>query len=93
MPAVDSPRRLSTDRVLSRKVLDLVPSCPLLTWGRDERLTGEMWNSNSLTAWLLARSGHDTDAIQPPPGGRAPGWDAGLTVAAATQSASPWCRH
>jgi hypothetical protein len=79
--AVDSPRRLSTDRVMARKVIELVPSCPLLTWGRDERLTGEMWNSNSLTAWLLARSGHDTDAIQPPPGGRAPGWDAGLTIA------------
>ena len=80
--AVDSPRRLSTDDDVARRLLDLVPSCPLLTWGRDERLTGEMWNSNSLTAWLLARSGHDTDAIQPPPGGRAPGWDAGLAVAA-----------
>ena len=25
-----------------------------------------MWNSNSLIAWLLARSGHDTTAIAPP---------------------------
>jgi hypothetical protein len=87
--AVDSPRRLSTDRVMARKVIELVPSCPLLTWGRDERLTGEMWNSNSLTAWLLARSGHDTDATQPPPGGRAPGWDAGLTVATREATGSP----
>jgi hypothetical protein len=79
--AVESPRRLSTDRAMTGKVLDLVPMCPVLTWGRDERITGEMWNSNSLTAWLLARSGHNTDAIRPPPGGRAPGWDAGLTVA------------
>ena len=41
-----------------------------------------MWNSNSLTAWLLARSGHRMDAISPPAQGRAPGWHAGLTVAA-----------
>ena len=67
---------------MARTVLDLVPRCPVLTWGRDERLTGEMWNSNSLTAWLLARSGLDTDAIRPPAAGRAPGWNAGLTVAA-----------
>jgi hypothetical protein len=80
--AVDSPRRLSTDPVMAHRVLELVPSCPVLTWGRDERCTGEMWNSNSLTSWLLARSGHHTVAIRPPPGGRAPGWDAGLTVAA-----------
>jgi hypothetical protein len=87
--AVDSPRRLSTDRVIARKVLDLVPYCPVLTWGRDERLTGEMWNSNSLTSWLLARSGLETVAIRPPPGGRAPGWDAGLTVASRDATGVP----
>jgi hypothetical protein len=80
--AVDSPRRLSTDGLSAHQVLDMVPCCPVLTWGRGESRTGEMWNSNSLTAWLPARSGHDTAAIRPPPGGRAPGWDAGLTVAA-----------
>jgi hypothetical protein len=79
--AVDSPERASTDRAMARKVVELLPSCPVVTWGRDELRTGEMWNSNSLTAWLLARSGHDTDAIRPPTGGRAPGWAAGLTVA------------
>jgi hypothetical protein len=42
---------------------------------------GEMWNSNSVIAWLLARAGLDTDTIQPPAGGRAPGWNAGLVVA------------
>jgi hypothetical protein len=41
-----------------------------------------MWNSNSLTAWLLARSGHCTEAITLPARGRAPGWSAGLAVAA-----------
>jgi hypothetical protein len=79
--AVASPQRLSTDPVLARRVLELVPAFPTVTWGRDELRTGEMWNSNSLTAWLLARSGHDTDLIQPPTHGRAPGWSAGLTVA------------
>ena len=79
--AVGSPRRLSTDPAVSENVVDLVPSCPDLTWGRDEMCTGEMWNSNSLTAWLLARSGHDTDALGPPADGRAPGWTAGLVVA------------
>jgi len=32
-------------------------------------------------AWLLARSGMATASIQPPPAGRAPGWQAGLVVA------------
>ena len=80
--AVDSPQRLSTNRAMAQRVVGLVPFCPVLTWGRDERRTGEMWNSNSVTAWLLARSGHDTDALGPPTCGRAPGWAAGLTIAA-----------
>jgi hypothetical protein len=62
--------------------LDLVPTFPTVTWGRDELGTGDMWNSNSLISWLLARSGHDTTTLPPPPHGRAPGWTAGLTVAA-----------
>lgn len=41
-----------------------------------------MWNSNSLVAWLLACSGQDTASIGPPANGRAPGWHAGLVVAA-----------
>jgi hypothetical protein len=50
-------------------------------WGRDESRTGEMWNSNSVIAWLIARAGLDAAAIQPPAGGRAPGWNAGLVAA------------
>jgi hypothetical protein len=80
--AVDSPRRLSQDVGRAQQVLELVRHAPAATWGRDELRTGEMWNSNSLIAWLLARSGHDTDAIAPPPHGRAPGWTAGLVAAA-----------
>jgi hypothetical protein len=79
--AVDSPQRLTDDPVLARRVLDLVPAVPALAWGRDESHAGEMWNSNSVTAWLLARSGLPVEAVRMPAGGRAPGWDAGVAVA------------
>lgn len=79
--AVESPRRLSTDPGCAERLLALVPQVPTPVWGRDELRAGEMWNSNSVTAWLLVRSGVDVDAIQPPVAGRAPGWSAGLTVA------------
>jgi hypothetical protein len=52
-----------------------------MIWGRDELGVGEMWNSNSVIAWLLARNGFDTDDIRPPAGGRAPGWEVGLRAA------------
>jgi hypothetical protein len=79
--AVDSPRRLSSDRDMAQRVLDLAPAFPTRTWGRDELHAGEMWNSNSLTSWLLAKSGHQMASIEPPEHGRAPGWSAGLVVA------------
>jgi hypothetical protein len=59
--AVASSRRLSTNRAKAQKMLELVPAFRTVTWGRDELRTGDMWNSNSLTSWLLARSGHDVD--------------------------------
>jgi hypothetical protein len=52
-----------------------------------------MWNSNSVIAWLLARSGLPTDAIRPPAGGRAPGWQAGLVVAGRQQPGDDSARH
>jgi hypothetical protein len=79
--AVASPRVLSVDLRLARRLLDLVGSLPAPIWGRDELGTGEMWNSNSVISWLLARSGLAADAIRPPAGGRAPGWKAGLVIA------------
>lgn len=79
--AVDSPRRLSTDPARAEQIMSLAPVFPTATWGRDELGTGDMWNSNSLVAWLLARSGHDLDSVTPPLHGRAPGWAAGLVVA------------
>jgi hypothetical protein len=45
--------------------------------------------SNSLTAWLLARSGHDTSALRRPLAhGRAPEWNAGLVIAQRQQQDS-----
>ena len=79
--AVDSPVPVSEDPVIAQRVLDLALSIPAPVWGRDELHTGEMWNSNSVTSWLLSRSGVDVDRIPPPRNGRAPGWDAGLAVA------------
>ena len=80
--AVDSPRRLCDDEDCARAVLAAVPQVPTLVWGRDEFATGEMWNSNSIIAWVVARSGIDAGSIQPPIGGRAPGWAAGVAIAA-----------
>jgi hypothetical protein len=79
--AVDSPRRLSSDPACARRILELVAHVPTAVWGRDELNTGEMWNSNSLISWLIASSGIETTSIHPPPGGRAPGWQAGLVLA------------
>ena len=79
--AVESPVRAADDPACAQRLIDLVPLVPIRVWGRDEQQTGDMWNSNSLTSWLLVRAGVDTDRLQPPSGGRAPGWDAGLVVA------------
>ena len=89
--AVESPRCLSTDDRVAAAVLDLVPEVPRLVWGSDPAGTGDMWNSNSLVAWLVASAGldPDVDAMAPPLGGRAPGWAAGLAVAAAPLPALP----
>jgi len=79
--AVGGPRRLSHDPHLARHLLELVVRAPTPVWGRDEVKAGEMWNSNSLISWLLAAGGLPTSRLEPPPRGRAPGWDAGLEVA------------
>jgi hypothetical protein len=79
--AVDSPRRLTDDPTGARRIVELVREAPTPVWGRDELGAGEMWNSNSLIAWLLDRSGLPAESVQPPAGGRAPGWHAGLVAA------------
>src|SRR5918996_2903592 len=55
--AVASPQRPSDDPLVARRLLELVGSLPNPAWGRDELEAGEMWNSNSVIAWLFARSG------------------------------------
>lgn len=74
--AVASPVRVATDPDRVAAVLELASRVPTLVWGRDELGTGEMWNSNSVIAWLLAGIGEAT--VDPPIGGRAPGWAPGL---------------
>jgi hypothetical protein len=87
--AVESPQRLTDDSRAAELMLDLVPSVPTAVWGRDELVAGEMWNSNSLIAWLIARCGLAAESIRPPAGGRAPGWNAGLVVARREQRVPP----
>lgn len=79
--AIGDPVRTSSDPAVAQRMLELAPLIPTPVWGRDELHAGEMWNSNSVTSWLLSRSGIDTQHIRPPADGRAPGWSAGLAVA------------
>ena len=78
--AVDSPRHLSDDPGCGQRLLALVPQVPTRVWGRDELRAGEMWNSNSLISWLIARSGLDASrsSLQPadglPAGGPGSSW-------------------
>lgn len=87
--AVGEPSVLSRDATRTTNLLALVHQVPPLTWGRDELGLGEMWNSNSIIAWLLLRSGHDLRDVRPPSGGRAPGWDSGIALARSTDTAPP----
>jgi hypothetical protein len=79
--AVDGPRRVTEDPAVAERLLDLVPSVPTPVWGRDEMHAGEMWNSNSIIAWLIVSAGLDTAEVQLPARGSAPGWRAGIVVA------------
>jgi hypothetical protein len=79
--AVGAPLSVTDDPVVARRLLELIASVPTPVWGRDELAAGDMWNSNSVIAWLIATAGLGTGHLRPPPNGRAPGWDAGLEVA------------
>jgi hypothetical protein len=87
--AAAGPLRLTDDEALAQRLLELVPHVPTPVWGRDELKTGDMWNSNSVIAWLTARSGINPETIQPPTAGRAPGWRAGLVVARREEAEIP----
>lgn len=71
-----------TDADRAASLIALTHRVPPHTWGRDEIGVGEMWNSNSVIAWLLSRSGHDASVAVPPAGFRAPGWRSGQVAAA-----------
>lgn len=79
--AIGGPRIVSSDPDVALALIDLVPRIPTPVWGRDEFGAGEMWNSNSVIAWLLVSAGVEVNELVPPDGGRAPGWDAGVAVA------------
>jgi hypothetical protein len=87
--AVDSPVRVSTDDRIASRILTELPRIPTPVWGRDAARTGEMWNSNSVVAWVLTSSGVEVDGLHPPQRGRAPGWNAGRAIARAEMSPPP----
>jgi hypothetical protein len=47
----------------------------------------DLYHSDSVIAWLLARSGFSMEEVRPPAGGRAPGWEAGLVLARRREAA------
>jgi hypothetical protein len=87
--AEGDPIRVTDDPSTAQRIIELVPQFPILTWGRDELQTSDMWNSNSLISWLLARADVDMGSVGPPAGGRAPGWEAGLRAASSLQPIDP----
>jgi hypothetical protein len=85
--AVGEPVAFAATSEEIRAFLALGAEIPAATWGRDEARAGDMWNSNSVISWLLVRAGLPAGTLTPPAGGRAPGWDAGIRVAAAAAAA------
>lgn len=79
--AIDSPVRITDAPERVAEVLDGLAEVPAPVWGRDAFGTGEMWNSNSVIAWALARFDLHDAAGAPPEGGRAPGWSSGIAAA------------
>ena len=76
--ANEASRGVVATGAVGSRLLDAVASVPTPVWGRDELGAGEMWNSNSMVAWLIAGAGLPADLLRPPANGRAPGWGAGL---------------
>jgi hypothetical protein len=82
--AIKPARSLTRDPAVVQRLLSLARLVPTPVWGRDELGLGEMWNSNSVIAWLIASAALPIADLHPPVGGRAPGWDAGLEAARRT---------
>ena len=81
--AVESPKRITNDVQVAQRALEVLSSMPPRVWGRRVPEADDMWNSNSTISWALTRSGVEATALSPPPGGRVPGWQAGICVALA----------
>lgn len=79
---------LSAETEQARLLLRMVASTPAMIWGRDELGSGEMWNSNSVVAYLLIRAGVPAMSIEIPSGGRAPGWESGVELARRLKASS-----
>lgn len=78
---IASVHRLASDPSAIEGVLGHARLVPPYTWGRRVPGTKEMWTSDSALSWLLTRAGVALGEAGPPPGGRAPGWDAGIAIA------------
>jgi hypothetical protein len=87
--AVGSPIRVTNDEIVAERVFDALPDAPILVWGRDEFGVGEMWSCNSIISWALSRAGLAAGAIPLPARARAPGWDAGISIARRGDLSSP----
>lgn len=81
--------RLTEDEACARRILELAPEVPAHVWGRDVLGLGDMWNSNSVIAWLLQGAGFRAGDVCPPENGRAPGWRAGIAAAVRTAADRP----
>jgi len=67
--AIDSPAR-EHRRTVATRILELLATIPTPVWGRDEAGVDDMWNSNSVIAWALTRSGIDARSLRPSTGPR-----------------------
>ena len=79
--APEAPTRMEFTLGSAEQVRECLLLVPGHVWGRDALGVGDMWNSNSLIAWLLVSAGCDVRGIHPPAGGEAPGWAAGIAAA------------
>jgi hypothetical protein len=79
--AVGEPVHLTDNCLILNRIIELAPRLPRLVWGRHAPGTDEMWTSDSAISWLLECAGIDLSGVHPPPGGRAPGWYAGVAWA------------
>ena len=91
--AVGGAQLLTSAPGAASEVLAAVRTVPAFTWGRDVLRVGDMWNSNSVVAFVLATSGVDVDALHPPGEGRAPGWHAGIVAAGQANASTGGHEH